>query len=137
MTPVPPTLLAGRVRTTTVAMAVLFLGVLALYLAVRPPPVLPVRSGDSPPAVVVPLPSRPAEPSREPSGRPSPAPVASVAPSPSAEPPAAPSTAPSAGPTAEPSPSPAGSQAPAPSPTQALPSPALSAPGQDPTPAAP
>lgn len=127
MSAVPATLLAGRVRTTTVVLAVAFLGTLALYLAVRPPPVLPARSGDTTPAVVVPQPSPTRSPSRAPAPSPSPerpSPVASLEASatPSVDAPAAPS--------------PSASVPAAPSPTEVLPSPAVPAPVDEPSPSA-
>jgi hypothetical protein len=60
----PQHVLGGRVRTSTLVLSALFLGVLALYIAVRPDPTAPARRGGS---VVRPEPSpTPASPSASP-----------------------------------------------------------------------
>ena len=67
---VPRKLLSGRVRTSTVALGVLFLAVLALYLEVRPAPELTTGEANRP-ASTQNQPSPSSEPQESPTPSPS------------------------------------------------------------------
>jgi len=110
--------MSKRPRTSTIVLAVVFLGVFALYILVRPPPVLVVaQPAGTPTSVPSPTPSA-SSPARSPSPSRSPHPSRSPTPSGSATPSVSPAPSISAAPSSSPSPV---SGSPGPAPTSSLP----------------
>src|SRR4051812_12697857 len=84
MARVPAALLGGRLRTSTLALVLFFVGVLVSYVLVRPPPATTSGSGSTgqaPSEQQTPAPSRSATPSVSPTVKPSETPTGSSSPS--------------------------------------------------------